>query len=1291
MKKNGSLNHIFRLVWSHVLNAWIAVAENTKARGKGKQSGVQLVAAALSLAALLCALPPALAGPTGGQVISGTASINQNANVTTINQSSNTISLNWNSFNIAPQDTVNFIQPSTTSIAVNHILGNSGSQILGHLNANGEVFLINPNGILFGQGAQVNVGSLVASALDFNDANLANASSSLVFAGKGTGSVINQGTIVARQGGFAALLGNSVSNQGRVTAQLGTVALGAGSAVTLTFSDNSLLHLQVDQSTLNNLAANGGLIQADGGLVIMTAGAKDALLASMVNNTGVLEAQTVSNKEGTISLVGGMTAGSVNVAGVLDASASQGGNGGFIETSAAQVHVADNARITTASSMGLAGTWLIDPQDFTVAAVNGDISGAALSGNLNNTSITLDSSNGSSAGSGNLNINDSVTWSANTTLSLVASNNVNINANIAAHGATAGLVISPNTTNTSVGGAAENASGSGVFNLGAAAAITLDGANPTLTIAGNNYTVINAANTGITGLQNIQNNLSGYYALGSDIDASATAGWNVTNSVAAGFVPIGSLTSAFVGTLDGLGHSISNLTINLPNSTSVGLFGLAGPGSVIQNIGVVNATITGNNEVGALAGSSGGRIINSFSSGAVTNISDTVGGLVGVNYGTISNSSSSATVSGYSTVGGLVGNNFGALANSNSTGKVSGTSYVGGLAGQNYGTINNSYSTSVVSGSYTGGGLVGRNLGVLNNSTASGAVTGSNYVGGLVGGNYGPGVISNSSSSGAVGTAGASISTAGGLVGKNYGGATITTSHSSSTVNAGSGSSVGGLVGSNFGLITDSYAVGHVSGNNYVGGLAGYNSGTITNSYAIGSVGGNNYVGGLVGMNYGTLPGHSDNQYSPIVSGSFATGSVTGNSGIGGLVGSNYGPSSIANSYSTGAVVGTANVGGLVGYNDSLATIANSYTVSPVNNSVAGASTAALVGLNAGTVTTSFWNTDTNGAAMVGVNNSAGASNNPNSGSSTAATGTIDAISAGVNTAAMMSANTFAAWNTAAPNTIATTGNSGAVWRIYDGNTMPLLDSFLIQATISGTGNPSLTYNGNVQTGSLTLSGLQCATLSGATCSTNSSLLMGTVYGTGTVNVGTYAAGLGTYSSQFGYDISLTTAANSGALTIVPATLTYVANAATAVAGATPTGFTGTVTGLLNGQTLAEVANGNLVWNTPAGAGSTPGSYAIEGSGLTAQNYLFVESLTNDKALTLTENPVIANAMKATPTIYAAVFNSADLTPGVNEAGERPGDDVGRRSGKDRSSDKPDAAYRLYQVIDGGIKMPGNS
>ena len=222
-------------------------------------------------------------------------------------------------------------------------------------------------------------------------------------------------------------------NQGSINAPKGSVALAAGSTATLTMQDNQLLKVVVDQSALNTLAENGGLVVADGGQVFLSAGARDSLLASVVNNSGVIQARTVENRSGTIILLGGMAAGTANVAGTLDASAPNGGNGGFIETSGAQVNIADSARITTAAPAGTTGTWLIDPVDFNIAASGGNITGAALGTNLGAGNVVILSSNGTTGTAGDVNVNDVVGWSANQ-LTLNAQNNININANLNASG-----------------------------------------------------------------------------------------------------------------------------------------------------------------------------------------------------------------------------------------------------------------------------------------------------------------------------------------------------------------------------------------------------------------------------------------------------------------------------------------------------------------------------------------------------------------------------------------------------------------------------------------------------------------------------------------------------------------------------------------------------------------------------------------------------------------------------------------------------------------------------------------
>jgi filamentous hemagglutinin family protein len=183
MHRHASLNRLYRLIWSHVHRTWIAVSETTG--GQGKRSSRKLLAVTMLTATHL-----AQAGPDGGNVAAGSGIISQSGNITTVTQSGQSLSLNWQGFNTSAAETVNFVQPSASAVAVNRVLDNQPTQFFGNLNANGQVYLINPNGVLFGAGSQINVGGLVASAFDINDADLTSPTRN--FSGNGTGSIVNQ-------------------------------------------------------------------------------------------------------------------------------------------------------------------------------------------------------------------------------------------------------------------------------------------------------------------------------------------------------------------------------------------------------------------------------------------------------------------------------------------------------------------------------------------------------------------------------------------------------------------------------------------------------------------------------------------------------------------------------------------------------------------------------------------------------------------------------------------------------------------------------------------------------------------------------------------------------------------------------------------------------------------------------------------------------------------------------------------------------------------------------------------
>lgn len=376
--RHASMNRIYRLVWSHVQQTWVIVSERT--RGQGKKVSRRLAAAA----ALSAASALAMAGPSGGTVTAGSGSISQSGNTTTVTQGSQNLSVNWQSFNTSSGEKVNFVQPSASAIAVNRIQDVNATQFMGQLNANGQVYLINPNGILFGAGAQVNVGSLVASTLDINDAALG--SSTRNFSGMGSGSIVNQGSINSANGGYVAFLGKQVSNQGSIATTAGTTALAAGSDVTLSFAGNNLVSLRVNQSTLDSLSGNGGLIQADGGTVLLSAGARDAVLASAVNNTGIIQARSVQNVNGTIVLEAGSHGAATN-SGTLDASGrSAGETGGTVKLLGGTVAQTSGGRIDVTGDAG-GGT----------AYVGGNFLGAGPEQNAISTTVAAGSSIDASA------------------------------------------------------------------------------------------------------------------------------------------------------------------------------------------------------------------------------------------------------------------------------------------------------------------------------------------------------------------------------------------------------------------------------------------------------------------------------------------------------------------------------------------------------------------------------------------------------------------------------------------------------------------------------------------------------------------------------------------------------------------------------------------------------------------------------------------------------------------------------------------------------------------------------
>ena len=262
--------------------------------------------------------PGATELPTGPQTQGGSATYTTNnvTNTLTVNQFSQNLITNWYTFNIGSSATVNFLQPNASAIALNRVTGDTNpSQIMGTLNANGIVFLVNPNGVIFGKGSQVNAAGFLATTHDIKNSDFLAGKYNFTIPGNPTASIVNFGNITATSGGFAALVAPGVRNDGVITAQLGSVGLASsGQGFTLDMYGDKLITLAVndhvaaqvlDVSTgrpLSSLIANNGTLSANGGKVQITAAAAKYVVDSVINNKGVIEANAVGQRGGTIVL-----------------------------------------------------------------------------------------------------------------------------------------------------------------------------------------------------------------------------------------------------------------------------------------------------------------------------------------------------------------------------------------------------------------------------------------------------------------------------------------------------------------------------------------------------------------------------------------------------------------------------------------------------------------------------------------------------------------------------------------------------------------------------------------------------------------------------------------------------------------------------------------------------------------------------------------------------------------------------------------------------------------------------
>lgn len=353
--------------------------------GHWKKTLALLVMSALSLGA-----SSVDAMPEGGVIRSGAGDVTQNGKEMTIRQDSGRLAMDWTNFNVGKDETVRFQQPGKDALALNRVTGNQQSVIDGSLLSNGHVLLVNPNGVVIGKNASIDVGGLVASTAHVKDnfmKEFGNSTGAFTLGGVSDGKIINEGTINA-EGGLVALHAAKVENRGTIKSNGGSVLMAAADTLTLTPDTDGKLNFTVDGKVAEASALNKGAITADGGTIVMTADSASDVMSTVVNNEGTLQARTLRKNEKGRILLEGNDKGQVEVSGTLDASGEGVGqdagnikvigqktivhdgtnllakgdvNGGKIETSGDVLDLGDNLNIDAKGVNGKAGEWLLDP------------------------------------------------------------------------------------------------------------------------------------------------------------------------------------------------------------------------------------------------------------------------------------------------------------------------------------------------------------------------------------------------------------------------------------------------------------------------------------------------------------------------------------------------------------------------------------------------------------------------------------------------------------------------------------------------------------------------------------------------------------------------------------------------------------------------------------------------------------------------------------------------------------------------------------------------------------------
>jgi filamentous hemagglutinin family protein len=421
--------------------------------------------------------------PTGGNVTGGSATIATSGNTLTVNQSSNRAIIDWRNFDIGANAQANFVQPGTSSIAVNRVNGSTDpSRIDGGLHANGQVWVLNPNGVFFGKTARVDAAGVVATTANINDKAFMAGSNKLQMTGGDNGQVVNEGHISVGEGGLAAFVAPSVRNSGTIRARLGKVTLAAGDTYTLDLAGDRLVEIGLGSNKA--VVDQSGKIVNAGGVIEISAKAAGQVVDAVINTSGVTDASSVRSVGGKIVLgadvinvaadasikADGTSGGQItaianktgNYAGSWSAQGTTG-DGGQIETSGKTVHIDNNIAVNTKSAKGKTGNWTLDPDDLTVqAGSGGDVSDTSQStvgadtvvAALNTTDVTLQANH-------SITVNSAINAAGNANAHSLALNDqdgggLTINLNAAITLKSGGTLSGQGTTVNVAGGLAQN-------------------------------------------------------------------------------------------------------------------------------------------------------------------------------------------------------------------------------------------------------------------------------------------------------------------------------------------------------------------------------------------------------------------------------------------------------------------------------------------------------------------------------------------------------------------------------------------------------------------------------------------------------------------------------------------------------------------------------------------------------------------------------------------------------------------------------------------------------------------